>query len=227
MAEAPLDGLYGPRVLLDADGTVELRGGPAGPAGVSVVELADGTVWSVDHADPTRLVGIEPPAGPAGPPWDLADSPLVIAAVGGDQALLLADLADDARAAMTHGDRADPVADLDDDLDDELDDELADAALDDRPRSPRRIRPNNRMGPEAGRIVVLADLSTDPDLDPLARIAAGSSTPSTRPRAVSCWNRSSPGSCRPLVSTPPTWTMTTSTCSTPSPRRDWGRRSGW
>jgi len=38
------------------DGQTEVRGAPFGPAGVSSVELPDGTVWQVDHADVSRLV---------------------------------------------------------------------------------------------------------------------------------------------------------------------------
>lgn len=46
----------GPFEIRTQHGETELRGGPFGPAGVSSVELPDGTLWQVDHADLSRLV---------------------------------------------------------------------------------------------------------------------------------------------------------------------------
>lgn len=70
---------------------IDLVGAPAGPAGLSSVELPDGSVWAVDHAAPGRLVTIEVP-GP------LLDSPLVLDAFGGDGVLFLLE-------ALKRGDR--------------------------------------------------------------------------------------------------------------------------
>ena len=63
---------------------------PAGPAGEIVVDLPDGSAWVVDHADPDQLVRLEVPGD------DPAGSPLLIATVGGDNALRIADAARDA-----------------------------------------------------------------------------------------------------------------------------------
>lgn len=93
MAEPLPDGLY-PQIDLLAvvvepsDGLVEVLGrAPAGPAGEIAIELPDGSVWVVDHADPDRLVRLDLPGG------DPAGSPLLQVAIGGDAALLVADAA--------------------------------------------------------------------------------------------------------------------------------------
>lgn len=150
-------GIYdAPRVDAELDGDrMEVVAEDPGPAGVSAVELPDGSRWEVDHVAPRRLVRIEVGLG------DPLDSPLLVATFGADGAMLLADRA--------HG--APPP--------DAIDDPFPTAA----PRGPRsspRVRQPlsrpRRSGPsgaeEAGQLVLLDDLATDVLLHPLARIVA-------------------------------------------------------
>ena len=90
MADAPINGLYEPFVdaAIDAD-RLEVFGDSFGPAGISAVELPDGSIWEVDHLAPGRLVALEVDA------VDPAGSPLLVAAFGGDGAMRLADRARD------------------------------------------------------------------------------------------------------------------------------------
>lgn len=122
---------------------LEVHASPSGPAGVSAVELADGSVWEVDHAEPDRLVGLDVDGT-----GDPTRSALLVAAFGGDGALF-----------VTEG--TGPGAATGD-------------AVDRRTRRWGRARTwAVQSAPvEAGRLVLLADLADDEDLDPLARIAA-------------------------------------------------------
>lgn len=145
MAEAPVDGIYdGWSSASVLGGRLEVAGEAAGPAGVSVVQLDDGSFWEVDHAEPAVLVAIEVDAS------DPAGAALAIAAFGADAAMQLAE-------------EAVP-----------LDDASADNPLDDDVSVGRVIsgrRPT--VGAlAAGRLVLLADLASDAALHPLARIAA-------------------------------------------------------
>src|SRR5689334_12158630 len=89
MAEPPIEGLYRRWTSVAIDGDrLEVLGRTAGPAGASVLELPDGSVWEVDHADPGRLVGLEVDAA------DAAGTPLLNAAFGGDGAIEVVDQAE-------------------------------------------------------------------------------------------------------------------------------------
>ena len=89
------EGIYRSTVgaLVDRD-RLAVSGRHAGPAGVSGVELPDGSVWEVDHADPSVPVLLEVDA------MDASTSPLLVTAFGGDGAMFLADDA----IRMTGGD---------------------------------------------------------------------------------------------------------------------------
>lgn len=153
MAEAPPQGLFW-QWMEDAAAVAELEHGvllvqvsAPGPAGSSSVELPSGEVLEVDHLDPARLIGVEVP-GP-----DPSASPLLLGAFGGDGAMRLVD---EVRARTSSGsvdeldpDRASPVA-----------------------ASRRSGRGLDLGAQRAGRLVVLADLATDPAAHPLARVVA-------------------------------------------------------
>ena len=137
--------LYERPVRAVADGTrLEVLGSPAGPAGVSAVELPDGSVWEVDHARPERLVGldVETIADPT-------DSALLVAAFGGDGALFVAD------ASGRPGD---------------VDNDVVESWEWASGRG--RSRGVEWPAEQAGRLVLLADLADDDDLPPIARVAA-------------------------------------------------------
>ena len=78
MADVPIGGLYrwSSTVAQVVDGRLRVGGTPFGPAGVSAVELPDGSTWEVDHADPSQLVAVEVDLDGDEPP------PLLIAAFG-------------------------------------------------------------------------------------------------------------------------------------------------
>jgi hypothetical protein len=151
VAEAPEGGLYPldvSRVRVERDDDrLEVTGGPFGPAGVSSVDLPDGSTWSVDHLDPARLVALDVESA------DPAGSPLLVAAFGGDGAMLLVDQAGSIDRPEV-AERPEP------------EDQWGAA--------------RSRSGPfgsrtdaaDAGRLVVLGDLGQDTSLDPLVRIIA-------------------------------------------------------
>lgn len=122
---------------------LEVDAGPSGPAGVSAVELADGSVWEVDHAEPDRLVGLDVDGT-----GDPTRSALLVAAFGGDGALFVT--GGTAPGGAT-GDVVDPGS-------------LGPGRA--------RTWAANPAPAEAGRLVLLTDLAGDEELDPLARIAA-------------------------------------------------------
>ncbi|MFM7508349.1 MAG: hypothetical protein ACKO5A_02215 [Actinomycetota bacterium] len=151
MAEAPEGGLYPldvSRVRVERDDDrLEVTGGPFGPAGVSSVDLPDGSTWSVDHLDPARLVALDVESA------DPAGSPLLVAAFGGDGAMLLVDRAGSIDRPEV-AERPEP------------EDQWGAA----RSRSgPFGSRTDSA---DAGRLVVLGDLAQDTSLDPLVRIIA-------------------------------------------------------
>lgn len=129
------------RAVRDAD-RLEVLGFDAGPAGVSAVELSDGSVWEVDHARPELLVGLDVD-GTADP----SRSRLLVAAFGGDGVLFVSD------GAAASGSE-DPVG------------------VSPWESRGVRTGPAERSAAQAGRLVLLADLADDEALDPLARIAA-------------------------------------------------------
>jgi len=141
------------------DVTARLEGAPLGPAGAIVLRSAEGSEWWVDHADPSNFVSYEP-FEPWGRGADLSDDPIVVALFGGEAALALADrwVSANALAEVDRGHRA---------------------RRDDGPTSRRRTlgRPTGRAlgrsspGPVAAAVLRI-DLASDPDLSPLARIAA-------------------------------------------------------
>ncbi len=153
MADLPLQGLHPGQahdVVIVDDATPRLEGAPFGPAGAIVLRSAEGSEsseWWVDHADPDAFVSCEPPE-----PWsrasELSQDPVVVALFGGEAALALADRWRHAR----RGDDADP-----------------------RQRPPGRptgwTRGRSAPGPVAA-VVLRIDLASDPDLLPIARIAA-------------------------------------------------------
>lgn len=153
MAEAPPNGLFWSAVDQAAD-RAEIDGDrlvvdldPYGPAGASSVELPGGDVVQVDHLDPARLVGAEVDGEDAG------GSPLLVALFGGDGALLVAERAQSGRSPQrprTSGRRRENGPSI----------------------SRRRAMPLDLAAQRAGRLVGLADLVTDPAVDPLARVAA-------------------------------------------------------
>lgn len=143
MAEAPSIGLYQPSVEVErsADG-LDVRAEPFGPAGASSVQLPDGSIWVVDHLDPSRLVGLEIVGS------DPAASPLLIAAFGADEAMRLVD-----EAERTSSDGFAVV-------------QSAPSV------SRRRRAWPGAAADEAGRLVVLHNLAADALLDALARVVS-------------------------------------------------------
>lgn len=143
MAEAPSMGLYQPSVEVErsADG-LDVRAEPFGPAGASSVQLPDGSIWVVDHLDPSRLVGLEVVGG------DPAASPLLIAAFGADEAMRLVD---EAERTSSEGFAVVQSA---------------------PPVSRRRRAWPGAAADEAGRLVVLHNLAADALLDALVRVAS-------------------------------------------------------
>lgn len=129
------------------DVTARLEGAPLGPAGAIVLRSAEGSEWWVDHADPSNFVSYEP-FEPWGRGADLSEDPILVALFGGEAALALADRWRHAR----RGDDADPRH---------------------RPlgRPTGRARGRSSPGPVAAAVLRI-DLASDPDLSPLARIAA-------------------------------------------------------
>lgn len=152
MAEAPPEGLY-PSLQLGADvratfddDHLQVRGDPFGPAGISAVELPDGSVWQVDHVDPSRLIAADVESA------DPAGSPLLLAAFGGDGAMRIVDDAGEAPSPDDPGRGADVAWG----------------------RLPPFVggRAPDDAAVEAGRLVSLADVAGDTALAPLARIVA-------------------------------------------------------
>lgn len=151
MAEAPPNGLFwfaadeaARRAELDGDRVV-IDMAAHGPAGVSSVDLPGGGLLQVDHLDPSRLLGVESDVAQPG------GSALLGALFGSDGALRITD-------RDRSPDHSDP------DLDDE---DIWSAG-----RTPRRVAQLDQDAQRAGRLVVLADLTSDPAADPLARALA-------------------------------------------------------
>lgn len=146
MVEPLGDGLYSADVVSAFDGDrFVVLGAPAGPAGSASVELPDGSRWTVDHADPSLLVGVEVES------VDPASSRALVVLLGGDTALMLVD--------------------------------EASPAIDSAPTerywvARQRGRQWGSRGSldvvsmEVGRMVVLADLASDPGVHPLGRLVA-------------------------------------------------------
>lgn len=130
------------RVAVDG-ARLDVLGAPAGPAGVSAVDLSDGSVWEVDHARPDRLVGLDVDA--AGDP---THSGLLVTAFGADGALFVAEVAVGAVEVESNSEG-----------------EV-------RWVGGRLPRDGGWAAEQAGRLVLLTDLATDDELPPLARIAA-------------------------------------------------------
>ena len=130
-------------VVIDGSHTAVLGHLP-GPAGVSTVTMPDLSTWQVDHANPAVLVGMDL--------FDLdpTTSPLLLTAFGGDEVLfILEDAAragDDGALTEVQANRPGPAV---------------------GPQTRRSMAPQ-----QAGRLILLADLSEDPNLHPLARLAA-------------------------------------------------------
>ena len=115
---------------------------------MSAVELDDGSVWEVDHADPAIPVSFEVDS------QDPAGSALLVAAFGGDGALFLRDRAAEVARDLENGDEVGLL----------------------RPE-PWNFTPRGGSGPnvarlQAGQLVVLTDLGADRQTHPLARVAA-------------------------------------------------------
>lgn len=147
MVEPLGDGLYSSDVVAAFDGDLfVVLGAPAGPAGSASVELPDGSRWTVDVADPRLLVSVEVPG------HDPASSPALAGLLGGDTALMLVDEALPDVGQLPVEDRYAGV----------------------RGRVGRwRTRDSlGIMSQQAGRLVVLADLASDPGAHPLVRIVA-------------------------------------------------------
>jgi len=148
MAEAPDHGLHEAlalRVWMDRSGDVRIVGPSFGPAGAIVVELPDGSSWTVDHHDPDRLVSYEPP-GPVVDSGSLSGDPVLAALAGGE-------------VAMALGGALDVVSRSEETIDDPV-----------RPPWPRR---RGWMPSPMAELLLLVDLIDDPDVPPLARVAAG------------------------------------------------------
>ena len=153
MAEAPPNGLFW-EWADEAAGVAELEDqalvaevSAPGPAGSSSIELPSGEVVEVDHLDPARIVAVEVP-GP-----DPSASPLLVGLFGGDGAMRLAD---EARRRGSVGPEAVPDA----------------AEASSGGVGPRAGRSLDLGAQRAGRLVVLADLVSDPAVHPLARVVA-------------------------------------------------------
>lgn len=138
-------------VVADSD-RFRVLGAPSGPAGVSSVDLPDGSMWEVDHADPATLVELDVDA------TDPARSPLLADAFGGDNTLFMLD------QALRVGT-------------DETDWAFIDSRRPDPPRLASRPHPVRRdVARDVGRLVLLADLVLDRNLHPLARVTAALET---------------------------------------------------
>ena len=130
-------------VVIDGSHTAVLGHLP-GPAGVSTVTMPDLSTWQVDHANPAVLVGMDL--------FDLdpTTSPLLLTAFGGDEVLFILEDAvragDDGALTEVQANRPGPAV---------------------GPQTRRSMAPQ-----QAGRLILLADLSEDPNLHPLARLAA-------------------------------------------------------
>lgn len=132
------------------DGESQLRGRPFGPAGVSAVELPDGTLWEVDHADPSRLVLVALDG-------DLDRSVLLRDLLGPERFDLACAQLDAQRAAKAAGSRL------------RADVRSADGAE-------HVSGPRNRWHGAAhavGSAILAADLAADDSQLPLVRLAAG------------------------------------------------------
>lgn len=145
MADVPAGGLYpwSPTAAQVVDGRLRVGGTRFGPAGVSMVELPDGSSWQVDHVDPGRLVAIEIDLDGDEPP------PLLIAAFGPEGATELLE-------------SASSLTDTDGDVADEEPGFVGSGP------SGGLTGPTTL----AGRLVRLADLAADPTITPIAGIAA-------------------------------------------------------
>ena len=132
------------------DGESELRGEPFGPAGVSSVELPDGTMWQVDHADLSRLVLLVVDG-------DLELSRLARDLLGAERFDLACAELDAQRAAKAPGKRLKAIVR-------ETGDGWAMSA-------PRGSQPG--LAIDIGSALLAADLSSDHSNTPLVRLAAG------------------------------------------------------
>lgn len=133
------------------DGWSELRGQPFGPAGTSAVELPDGTVLEVDHADPGRLVTLTVDG-------DLERSSLVRDLLGPERFDWTCAQLDAQRAAKPLGKR--------------LRAQVPGAQAQWAQSIPRAKGGGGTAG-ELGAAVLAADMSADESLSPLLRLAAG------------------------------------------------------
>ncbi len=154
MSETPPNGLYWAALDQAAEGAeladdhLVVDAAAHGPAGSSSVRLPDGGLLEVDHLDPARFVGAQ--IGGVDP----SSSPLLVALFGGDGAMRIVDAAESGDAQRTASGR-DP------------EDQSRSPG-----RTPRGIAQLDQDAQRAGRLVVLADLATDPVVEPLARTLA-------------------------------------------------------
>lgn len=130
-----------------AGAPVDLVGTQAGPAGSSAIELPDGTVWEVDHADPSQLVQISTSTA-------VARARSLVALIGQDRFAMASSLAGRAGAESRVLGPEDPAGSQ-------------------SRRSGRRRAPGESTAMRVGRLIVLTDLLHDPGLDPLAQLSAG------------------------------------------------------
>lgn len=145
--------LYGDAVVVRVEaapdgtgGVIDVVGTAAGPAGVSEVEFADGTVWEVDHARPGQLVQLTVNAE------QLTDSRVAAALIGSERVEAIARWVRSQSAARR------PLR------------------LDGDSPSGRNRFGSYQRGSDAvraGWLVLAADLVDDPTVEPLVRIAAG------------------------------------------------------
>lgn len=149
MSEPTVEGLYRSTVEVTVEGDhLEVFCGAAGPAGSSLAEFADGGLWEVDHARPHVPVALHVDTNGLEPP------PLLVEAFGSAttaeiMAVVPADVPAGEPGWLT---RIEP------------------------PQGSRSAA-GAPIGPDEpaaviGRLVLLADLSSDPALHPLARLAA-------------------------------------------------------
>jgi len=134
------------------DGQTELQGEPFGPAGTSSLELSDGTVWEVDHAEPTQLVSLLLEG-------DLERSTLARDLLGAERFDWTCAQLDAQRAAKKPGKRLQAGVPGD--------------PSDVWGTSSPRFRGSNDLAALVGTAVLMADMSTDESLSPLVRLAAG------------------------------------------------------
>lgn len=134
--------------LVVSDGErLSVLGPQPGPAGVSNVELPDGSTWQVDHVDPGSFVQLDVDDA------DPGSSALLTAAFGGDGVLFMIE------DAIRIDDVVDPL--------------VLETGRPPPIGLPSRVRPRPPgVAENAGRVVLLADLAEDRRLHPLARIAA-------------------------------------------------------